>query len=179
MGADAIQVALPFWMEVPDPQVVPFFTAVAAAAGGLPVSVYETTRSKKALTREQHAAIKEAVPQYLMVKANAGTLGVTPDGCEQLSTMVNVFVGEHLWADLGPRGARGCCSSTVYWNPRWVLALWQLVEARDWNAVAQRCQRLGALHEFLGQRYAPCGFTDTAYDRMGGRAFGSLAMRHN
>jgi len=174
LGADAVQVALPFWMEVPDDAIVPFVAAVAEAAGGLAVSLYETTRAKKVLSLAQHRAVKEAVPRYLMVKANAGTLGVTPDGCESLSEMVNVFVGEQLLAELGPRGARGCCSSEVYWNPRWLLALWSQVEARNWPAVEAGCAKLQQLDEFLGRHYAPRGFTDTAYDRMGGRAFGFL-----
>ena len=39
-GADAIQVALPFWLEVPDDQVVPFFAQVSAAVPGMPVTIY-------------------------------------------------------------------------------------------------------------------------------------------
>ena len=174
IGADAIQVALPFWMEVPDAQVVPFFQEVADAAGDLPVSIYETARTKKALTLDQHRAIKDVVPPYLMVKANAGTIGVTPEGCQALSALVNVFVGEHLWAELGPRGALGCCSSMVYWNPRLILSVWEEVKKQNWKAVEEACAPLHAFHQFLGERYEPNGFTDTAYDRMGARAFGFL-----
>ncbi|MEW6749871.1 MAG: dihydrodipicolinate synthase family protein [Candidatus Latescibacterota bacterium] len=174
LGADAVQVALPFWMEVPDDQVVPFFRAVAEASGGLPLSVYETTRTRKALTLEQHRALRDAIPQYLMVKANANTLGATPQGCRALSGIVNVFVGEHLWAGLGPCGARGGCSSMVYWNPRVILGIWRELEAGNWKAVEEGCARLRALDAFLGERYEPAGFTDTAYDRMGARAFGFL-----
>ena len=174
LGADAIQVALPFWMEVADDQVVPFFATVASAAPDLALSLYETQRAKKVLTLAQHLAVKEAVPAYTMVKANAGTLGVLPDGCAALSQFVSVFVGETSWAQLGPLGAAGCCSATVYWNPGWVLRLWEAVEQQDWDTVARSSAPLAELHAFLGQRYAPLGFTDTAYDRMGGRAFGFL-----
>jgi 4-hydroxy-tetrahydrodipicolinate synthase len=174
LGADAIQVALPFWMEVADDQVIPFFAAVAAAAPGLAFSVYETQRAKKALTLAQHQALKEAIPAYAMVKANAGTMGVEPDGCAALSSFVSVFVGETQWAELAPLGAAGCCSATVYWNPGWVLRLWEAVERGDWDTVTRSSEPLAALHAFLGERYAPLGFTDTAYDRMGGRAFGFL-----
>ena len=55
-------------------------------------------RAKKALTLDQHRAIKDAVPSYLVVKANGGTLGCTPEGCRALSEFVNVFVGEHEFA---------------------------------------------------------------------------------
>lgn len=170
IGADAIQVALPFWMEVDDAQIVPFFKEVANAWGGGPLSVYETTRSKKALTIEQHRAIKEAVPGYLMVKANAGTVGTTEEGCAALSEFVNVFVGENLWATLGPVGAVGCCSAMVYWNPRVDLVLWEKLRSRDWDALKGMCERVDKLLAFLGEEFEPKGFTDTAYDRTGARA---------
>ena len=174
VGADAIQVALPYWMEVGDEQVVPFFEEVAAAAGGLPLSIYETTRSKKALTIDQHRAAKDAVPGYLMVKANAGTVGATPEGCAALSEFINVFVSEARWAELGPLGACGCCSAMVYWNPRVVLGLWRQLERQDWASVEAACRRLGELHEFLVAAFVPKGFTDTAFDRTGGLASGFL-----
>ena len=173
LGADAVQVALPFWMETADDQVVPFFAEVAAAVGDLPLSIYETSRAKKLLTLDQHRAVKEAVPTYLMVKSTAG-IGTTPEGCRSLAEIVNVFVGEGLWPTLGPCGATGCCSAIVYWNPRLVLAMWELLQQQDWEGLQKACAPADALHTFLGERYAPHGFTDTAYDRMGGRATGFL-----
>ena len=174
LGADAVQVALPFWMAVGDEQVVPFVKDVAAAAGGLALSIYETTRAKKALTIEQHRAVKDAVSTYLMVKANAGTVGATPDGCRALSEFVNVFVGEHLWATLGPCGARGGCSSMVYWNPRVVLAMWDQLSNAQWDGLAESSRPIHALFDFLFEAFEPAGFTDSAYDRLGAVAGGFL-----
>ncbi|MBL7040501.1 MAG: dihydrodipicolinate synthase family protein [Pirellulaceae bacterium] len=174
MGADAIQVALPFWMEIADEQIVPFFKEVATASGGLPVSVYETTRAKKTLTEDQHRAIKDALPGYMMVKANADTVGCTPEGCAALSQFVNVFVGEDKWGKLGRTGAIGCCSSVVYWNPYVTLPLWQQVQQGDWPSVDIACGRLSELITFLGATFGPKGFTDTAFDRLGGVASGFL-----
>lgn len=174
IGADAVQVALPFWMEVADDQVVLFFRAVGQAAGSALLSVYETTRTKKTLSLDQHRAIRDAAPNYVMVKSNASTLGVTEDGCRALSEFVNVFVGEHLWAKLGPLGAKGCCSSAVYWNPRIILELWQQVAAKNWPVAEATCARLGPLYTFLFEQFGPRGFTDSAYDRLGGLAGGFL-----
>ena len=174
IGADAIQVALPFWMEVGAPQIVPFFQQVSDAAGGLPVSIYETTRSKVVLTLEQHRAIHAAVPNYLMVKANAGTIGASKAGCEALSEIVSVFVGEGLWASLGPSGAKGGCSSVVYWNPRVCLGLWQDVASQNWDAVNATQTSLAPLFAFLAAEYSPQGLTDSAFDRLGGVASGFL-----
>lgn len=169
-GADAVQVALPFWMEIGDEQIVPFFKEVADASGGLPLSIYETTRAKKALTLDQHRAIKDAVPDYMMVKANGGTIGSTVEGCRALSELVNVFVGEHLFGELGRAGAKGCCSSVVYWNPRIILNLWRQVEQQDWLAVDVTCQRVLGLFNGFDTVIAARGFTDTASDRLGGVA---------
>ena len=172
LGADAIQVALPYWMEVSDDAVVPFFREVAAAAEDAALSIYETKRAKKTLTLEQHRAVKEAVPNYLMVKANAETLGCSAGGCEALSEFVNVFVGEHLFGTLGRCGAKGSCSSLVYYNPRVLLELWRQVEAQDWERVDATCERIERLFVFGDEAFTD--FTDTAFDRLGGAASGFL-----
>jgi 4-hydroxy-tetrahydrodipicolinate synthase len=174
IGADAVQVALPFWMEIGDAEVVPFFKQVAEASGGLPLSVYETTRAKKTLTLDQHRAIKDAAPSYIMVKANSDTVGRTPDGCHALSEFINVFAGENEFARLGRLGLKGGCSSVVYWNPRIILSLWRQVEAQDWANAEATCRQLDQLFAFLGKTFGPRGLTDTALDRLGGTTCGFL-----
>ena len=174
LGADGIQVALPFWMEISDGQIVPFFKQVASAVDGLALSIYETTRAKKILTLDQHRAIKDVVPSYLMVKANVGTLGCTPAGCEALSTFVNVFVGEATWAKLGPKGAVGSCSSMIYYNPRVILRLWEMLKTKDWTALNKAITPVENLDTFTEETFGPKGFTDTAYDRLGGLTSGFL-----
>lgn len=173
-GADAIQVALPFWMEIGDRQIVPFFKEVVNASGGLPLSIYETTRAKKVLTLDQHRAIKDAAPTYMMVKANAGTLGDTPEGCRAISEFVNVFVGEQKFGELGRFGAKGGCSSLVYYSPRVILPLWEQVERRDWASADATCRRIAELFDFWGRTFGDRGFTDSAEDRLGGVAGGFL-----
>jgi len=174
LGADAVQVALPFWMEVGDRDVVRFFSEVAHAAEGLALSVYETLRAKKSLSFDEHRAIKDAVPSYLMVKANEVTLGSTPEGCRLLSQLVNVFVSENKLGELGRVGAKGSCSSVVYWNPKLILSLWSRVQEKDWPCVDATCEHLNELFGFLHKTFGPRGFTDTATDRLGAIAGGFL-----
>jgi len=173
-GADAIQVALPFWMEVVDHEIVPFFREVARAAGGMALSVYETTRAKRVLTLDQHRAIKDAAPNYRMVKANASTLGNSVEGCRELSKLVSVFVGEDRWAELGPVGAKGCCSSVVYWAPRFLLDLWQKVERQNWTVVEAGTVKLQKLFAFVDKQIDGRNLLDSAVDRLGGIAGGFL-----
>ncbi len=175
-GADAIQVALPFWMEIDDTQVVEFFKTVAGAAPGLLLSIYETTRAKKALTVDQHREIKEAVPGYTMVKANADTVGTTPEGCRSLTDLgINVFVDEGThWAQLGPHGACGCCSAFVYYNPKLVLSMWENLKNKDWQAVSRDGERIKFVYNFIFTEFANKGYVDSALDRFGGIAGGVL-----
>ena len=45
IGADAIQIALPFWLEIGDAQIVLFVRELSQASGGLPLSMYDTGRT--------------------------------------------------------------------------------------------------------------------------------------
>ena len=176
MGADAVQVAVPFWMEVDDREIVKFFKDVVSACPGLPLTIYETLRSKKRLTAEQHRAIFEETGCYVAVKANAGTLGCSPEGCARLSEFVNVWVGEGLWRTLGPHGAIGCASALVYMNPRVILHMFDLLQRKEWDELevwSQRAQRLTT--EGLAP-FTARGFTDTAYDHVQGLVAGFLQM---
>jgi len=176
VGADAIQVALPFWMELDDHHIVPFFKTVCDAAPGLALTIYETTRAKKTLTADQHRMIKNATGSYLAVKSNASTIGCTPEGCRELSGFVNVWVGEKEWSRLGPYGANGCASALVYMNPRVILQMLTLLQQKKWEELKPWTD---LVRKLVGQGLAPFlekGFTDTAFDHMMGVATGFLTM---
>ena len=176
LGVDAVQVAIPFWMEVDDRQVMPFFQAVCDAAPGVVLNIYETLRSKKSLTVEQHGQIFEATGCYRAVKANAGTIGCTPDGCAALSEFVSVWVGEDEWSHLGSRGAIGCSSSLVYMNPRVILLMFDLLKQQKWDELQSWTDLVQKLiHKGLSP-FAEKGFTDTAFDRLMATASGFLKM---
>ena len=128
------------------------------------------------MTRILHRAIHKALPNCLMVKATAGSVGATPEGCAALSEFLNVFVSEIIWGELGPCGARGCCSAMVYWNPRITLGLWELLRGKRWDDLNTALEPVRALHRFLAEHFGPLGFTDTAYDHLCGGATGFLPM---
>lgn len=176
LGADAIQLPLPFWMEVPAEAIVDFFQEVSAASGHLPLSIYDTRRSKIGLTLEQHRAVKSAIPNYLMVKSTGDTLGCSAEGCAALTAMgINVFCDEALhWGKLGQHGVVGSCSSFVYYAPNIVMPLNQALAAKDWAKVAEGSTKLQRLLDFIGEKFDPLGYLDAAGDKLGGVAGGVL-----
>ena len=176
IGADAVQAALPFWMAIDDGQVVPFFKAITDVCPGLGLTIYETLRAKKALTVAQHRAVWEATGCYLAVKANADTIGRTPEGCRSLSEFINVWVGENEWNKLGPHGAIGCASSLVYMNPRVLLHMFELVTREKWDQLQPWTDMVDRLIIEGLAPFVEKGFTDTADDHLMGVATGFLTM---
>ena len=100
-------------MDMDDRMILPFFQEITEVCPDVALSIYETRRTKKTLTLEQHRAVYESTGSYLAVKSNEGTLGCSPKGCEQLSEFINVWVGEDKFYTLGPHGAIGSASATV------------------------------------------------------------------
>ena len=173
-GADAIQVALPYWMEVPDSEVVKFFKDVSLAAPGMPITVYETLRTKKAISLELHRNIHEAVPAIIGVKSNAGTLGNTAEGCKELSSFYRVFVGESLWGKLGPYGAIGGYSAFIYQNPRILKMVFALRIKEDWDGLKEWMDKYDAICKEGLKPMFEAGCEDSAIDRVLGLSAGFL-----
>ena len=174
VGADAIQVTLPYWMEIGDRQIVPFFQEVVKASGGLPLSIYETMRAKKGAPSRTTPCDQGCGTQLLGGQGQWRDPGMHtrrlpgPLGVHQCVCWRGQF------RQIGPGRHKGGCSSLVYWNPRVILPLWQQVEQQDWASADATCQRISNLFEFLGKTFGPKGLTDTAFDRLGGTTGGFL-----
>ena len=170
----AVQIVIPYWMEVDDIEVVPFFKSITDACPGLALTIYETQRAKKTMTVDQHRAVHDLTGCYLVVKANADTVGNTIEGCQQLSEFINVWVGESQWSRLGPHGAIGGASSLVYMNPRVLLLMFDLMKHKKWDELQPWTDLVNRL--FDAEIFSKKGFTDTAEDRLTGVVTDFLSM---
>lgn len=127
-GADGIQLAIPFWLELADVEVIDFFRAAAAAAGPLPLVVYNTGRTKKKLGPELLGKLTTAVPTILGMKDTGCT-------CDDLKAYLaaaprlSVFGAEHDLATKFAVGGRGTYSSITGLNARLVVKLYELAAA--------------------------------------------------
>ena len=176
LGADAIQVALPYWMDMDDRMILPFFQEVTEVCPGIALSIYETRRTKKTLTLKQHRAVFDTTGSYLAVKSNEGTLGCSPEGCKQLSKFVNVWVGEDKFSALGPYGAVGSASALVYMNPRIIMYMFDLLCRKQWEELQPLTDQVTMLIEEGLRPFAAKGYTDTGFDRLMGKTSGFLSM---
>ncbi|MBI4024178.1 MAG: dihydrodipicolinate synthase family protein [Verrucomicrobia bacterium] len=172
-GADIIQIALPFWLQLDDQETVAFFEAIADAAGPTPIVHYDTGRSKRRISPELYQQIIRRVPTLWGTKFGSSDIYDV-----RLITLANpglkVFVGEHVLASATPMGATGAYSSVVLINPRWMIEYFDACRDGRWARAFEIQNQVCRLFVAFGQVFVTQGLQDTAVDRVFGRLTGFL-----
>lgn len=165
-GASGIQIALPFWLELRDDEVLSFFHAIAEAAGPVPIILYHTSRSKRLLSPQLIGRLAKELPTFIGMKdtgcdapALAAMLAAAPE--------LAIFGGEHNLAAKSRVGGRGTYSSVTGLNARWIVALYEACARGDWERAAELEAPVARLmHEALIPLVREAGLMDSAVDRL-------------
>ncbi|MCX7706142.1 MAG: dihydrodipicolinate synthase family protein, partial [bacterium] len=174
-GADAIQIALPFWLSVPDECVVSFFYDISRKIGKTPISIYcAGDRMKKNLSVGLLKEINREVPTVFHIKGINVAEEERKEACLELSKNYNVFVGEHLLSELGRFGAIGSCSSLVYLNPSILLYMQKLLFEKKWSELDLWCEKIRIIIYDGLKPIIKKGYEDSAIDRLIGKSAGFL-----
>ncbi len=164
-GADAIQIALPFWLELKDDEVKSFIRGIADEAGKTPIILYLTSRSKRKMSPE---LLGEVTAEQKTV------IGTKDTGCDlptlkkilKLSPDLAVFGGEDFFQRIPAGGTGGYCSVTGF-NVAKVVELYQLCAA---GRLKEAKPLADAMHRFLYEALVPMvskdGLWDSAIDRI-------------
>ena len=130
----AAQVAIPYWMELTDREVVQFFRDLNTACPGIPLVHYNIPRAKRFLHGPDYLRILEAAPNLIGVKYTfAGShFGDLQDDM-MMTPNLSYFVAENLLVSAMQLGARGSCSSLVATNPKFMLDMYARAEAGKWT----------------------------------------------
>jgi dihydrodipicolinate synthase/N-acetylneuraminate lyase len=170
IGADIIQIALPFWLELDDAEVMDFFVAVARAAGRIPIVHYDTGRSKRRISPSLYQQIRKRVPTLWGTKFGGSDVWSVKQ-ITQANPGLKVFVGEHILASSTPMGATGSYSSVVMVNPSWILGYYEACRSGDWEHAFRVQDEIAILFQGFDEFVTP-NLQDTAIDRMLGRLAG-------
>lgn len=163
--ADAVQVAIPFWLELKDDEVKRFVAEIATVAGETPIVLYVTGRSKRRIGPALYGQLANENPTFigtkdtgLDVKGLKAILRKAPD--------IAIFGGEDFFEKLPAGGKGGYCSVTGF-NAAKVVELHDLCAAgrmQEAEPLAVAMRRF--VHEGLVPMVTRQGLWDSAIDRI-------------
>ncbi len=148
-GADGGQVALPFWMKLSEREIVKFWRDISEAVPDLPLTSYNSERTKWSLSAQQYREILQVAPNLMGIKWPGETdlsefrnvVAVTPELAH--------FVGETCLVAAMKIGARGSYSATVLWQPELTVQMFNLAEQGKWDDAAQIGRGFTKVIEFM------------------------------
>lgn len=174
-GVDALQLALPPWMALSDDEVVGLFRDIAAAFPGVPIVHYNVRRAGRLLDGALYRRVADAVPELVGAKITGSddTLWATlraevPD--------LAFLVGETLLPRRVPEGARGTCSSYIYYAPALMTRLWEAARDGRREEAERVAARFGAFEAEAIDPLAAEGHEDAAIDKAFAAAAGHLPV---
>jgi dihydrodipicolinate synthase/N-acetylneuraminate lyase len=166
MGADGVQVALPFWLQLQDDEAVGFFRAVQEAAGDTPFTYYQTSRAKRKLPPALIGQLARELPGFIGMKET----GCSPDELKAIlreAPDLAIFGGDNdLWEKM-QAGGTGSYSAVVGLNPRVMVDLYETCAAGNWDRgkkLQDGVTRM--LNECLIPIAIEAGLEDSAIDRI-------------
>lgn len=165
-GADAVQLALPFWLELKDDEVERFVAETTAAAGKMPVVLYLTMRSKRKISPNLLGKLAARHPTFIGTKDTGASVDEVKAMLKEAPDLA-IFGGEDFYARIPAGGRGGYCSITGF-NARKVVELYTLCIAgrlEEAKPLADAFHRY--LHEALiGPLVKEAGLWDSAIDRI-------------
>jgi dihydrodipicolinate synthase/N-acetylneuraminate lyase len=164
-GADAIQLALPFWLEMKDDEVMQFVQDAADEAGRTPIVLYLTMRSKRKTTPEFLGEIARKVPTFIGTKDTGADIP-TVQAMVKAAPGIAIFGGEDFLERMPAGGRGGYCSITGFNAPK-VVELYNLCAAGRFEEAKPLSTALRRyLHEALIPLVQKEGLWDSAVDRI-------------
>ncbi len=165
-GADAIQIALPFWLALKNDEAASFLYDVAQAVFPTPIVLYHTDRAKFKFNPAQIAELAGKIPTLVGTKDGGCDLEAL-DMMHKLVPDLAIFGGEGDLTTRMARGGRGTYSSVVGLSPRALLKLYALCESGQF-AKAQTIQTAihDVIHEVALMWVKRDGLWDSALDRI-------------
>ena len=160
---DAIQVILPDWVPIPPAGAVAAVAGLAAAAGDVPLVLYNPPHAKTRLEVATLIRLADEVPQLIGIKV-AGGDEAWYQAMRPVTGRLAGFVAGHTLASGLARGAAGSYSNVACLSPAGAVA-WQAMMGSD---PVRAADVEGRLQGFLDRHISPLqqrGFANPALDK--------------
>lgn len=135
-GIEGVQVAVPFWMELNDDELLKYFVDLSRACPNLGIVHYNDHRAKRFLNGKDYQRICAEVPNLVGSKFGSTEfaawmeLQVNGPDLNHFATKANLVMGMMF-------GAKGMYSSLSLMNPRFNLDWYAMCERGEWEAAAK------------------------------------------
>jgi dihydrodipicolinate synthase/N-acetylneuraminate lyase len=160
---DALQVILPDWVPIPPAEAVAVVTGLAAAAGGIPLVLYNPPHAKTQLDPAALLRLADEVPQLIGIKV-AGGDAAWYRAMRPVTARLAVFVAGHTLASGLTQGAAGSYSNVACLSPAGAVAWYAMMHSDPVRAADVE----GRLQGFLDRHITPLqqrGFANPALDK--------------
>ena len=163
LGPDAIQVILPDWVPTPPAAAVAAVAGLAAAAGNIPLVLYNPPHAKTQLDVAALIRLADEVPQLIGIKVAGGDAGWYL-AMRPVTARLAVFVAGHTLASGLAQGAAGSYSNVACLSPAGAVAWYAMMRSDPVRAADVE----GRLQGFLDRHITPLqqrGYSNPALDK--------------
>ncbi|MDQ0471649.1 dihydrodipicolinate synthase family protein [Labrys wisconsinensis] len=161
-----IQVVLPDWWPVSEPEAVDFLVMAAEAAAGVPLILYNPPHAKRVLAPAELAAVLAQVPDVVGVKLGDGDVAWYAEARTHLSGIALYVPGHHLATGMREGVAAGAFSNVACLSPAGAQR-WTRQMADDLAGALDVERRLQA---FMDEHVVPFrrdgGYSNAALDKL-------------
>jgi dihydrodipicolinate synthase/N-acetylneuraminate lyase len=164
-GAHGLQIALPFWSPVNDAEMIDFYKAVADAAEGVPLILYNTMRSKRFLSPATIERLLKEVPTIIGTKHGTNSFTDFLEAGQSGLPVQFFLTSEAGLASLWHYGVRGVYSADALMNPAPCVRLYELCKAGKWEEAFALQDLFAKFVVHAQQKLADRGLTDPAWDK--------------
>src|SRR5262249_19669687 len=117
LGPDAIQVVLPDWWPVTEPEALDFLQLMAEAADPVPLILYNPPHAKRVLAPDELGRLVRAVPPVMGIKLADGADAWYAAARQHLSGTALFVPGHHLATGTKQGVAAGAFSNVACLSP--------------------------------------------------------------
>lgn len=180
LAPGAVQVILPDWIPVSEPEAVDFLKEMARVADGIGLVLYNPPHAKRVLTPAEIGRLAKEVPSLVGVKVVGGDDAWYTTMRQHIGHL-SVFVAGHHLATGVTYGAQGSYSNVACLHPGVAQRWWEQME-NDLPAALELEQRLRAFMErfimpFITEQHFCGGACDRLLALIGGWADVGSRMR--
>ena len=164
-GADAIQVAFPYWNKVSAEEATQFFKDISQACPSLPIIHYNSGYANRQLDGPAYNRIAGEVPELIGTKFISGDAFTWLKLTAQSPQLAHMTAPEMSLPVTMMYGGRGCYSALIFVAPELILRLYHLCVDRRWEETIPIVKRISAFSVDAILPLAGKGYNDTALDK--------------